>query len=101
MTISEDELRENISNLPDEEIIVRWQSGAFGENAYNIACEVIQLRGLDVSEEAMQEITKDELRAKQASKKRVLHGSKRLLIIIFAFIFSTIGAVIAALLFGN
>ncbi|MEW8052077.1 MAG: hypothetical protein AB2784_19915 [Candidatus Thiodiazotropha endolucinida] len=101
MEVSEDDLRENIANMSDEELLVRWRSNAFSETAHKIAVYEIKNRKLDTSDAAVDDILKDEQRASEATKMRAKKSISKMLIILFAFIVSTIGAVIAGLLLGK
>ena len=75
--------------------------GAYSETALKIAVDEINKRKLDVSQAVVDDIIKDEQRASQATKARAKKTISRMVIIIIAFVVSTIGAVIASLLLGN
>lgn len=97
MDVSLETLRKAIGELPDDELLKRWELRLFTDEALKVAEAEIEKRGLDTSAANLEHIHLEEFASRQAFRSRNWRKARRILFFLLMSIISVIGGTIVAL----
>jgi|SRR5690606_34620462 len=98
MTISLEELKQGIASLSDRELLSRWQSQLFTEEAVPVAEAEIQRRSLDLSPEHAADLQAEYQASTTLHRKKAWAGIGKGCLIVVLTIIGSIAATVTALL---